>query len=71
MMAGAGIVELIASLKSIREGIIPPTTTYENRDPDCDLNYIPNHAQSIAVNTVLSNSFGFGGQNASIVVRGM
>jgi 3-oxoacyl-[acyl-carrier-protein] synthase II len=71
MMAGAGIVELIASLKSIREGIIPPTINYENRDPDCDLNYIPNHAQRIAVNTVLSNSFGFGGQNASIVVRGM
>jgi len=69
MMAAAGIVELIASLKGIREGIVPPTINYENPDPDCDLNYVPNQAQRVAVKTVLSNSFGFGGQNASIVVR--
>jgi 3-oxoacyl-[acyl-carrier-protein] synthase II len=68
MMAAAGIVELIASLKSIREGIIPPTINYENPDPGCDLNYVPNHAQRVSVRTVLSSSFGFGGQNASIVV---
>jgi 3-oxoacyl-[acyl-carrier-protein] synthase II len=69
MMAAAGIVELIVSLKSIREGIVPPTINYENRDPECDLNYVPNQAQRVPVKTVLSNSFGFGGQNASIVVR--
>ena len=69
MMAAAGIVELIASLKSIKEGIVPPTINYENPDPECDLNYVPNQAQRTAVKTVLSNSFGFGGQNSSIVVR--
>lgn len=68
MMAAAGIVELIVSLKSIREGIVPPTINYENPDPECDINCVPNQAQRIAVKTVLSNSFRFGGQNASIVV---
>ncbi len=71
MMAAAGIVELITSLKSIREGIIPPTINYENQDPECDLDYVPNQARRISVRTVLSNSFGFGGQNSSIVVRDM
>jgi 3-oxoacyl-[acyl-carrier-protein] synthase II len=69
MMAAAGIVELIASLKCIREGVIPPTINYENPDPECNLNYVPNEAQRISVKTVLSNSFGFGGQNSSIVIR--
>lgn len=71
MMAASGMVELIASLRCIREGSIPPTINYENRDPDCDLDYVPNEARRASVRTVMSNSFGFGGQNASIIVRGI
>jgi 3-oxoacyl-[acyl-carrier-protein] synthase II len=71
MMGAAGIVELIVSLMSIREGILPPTINYENPDPACDLDYVPNEAKRITVKTVLSNSFGFGGQNSSIVIRGV
>jgi 3-oxoacyl-[acyl-carrier-protein] synthase II len=69
MMAAAGVVELIVSLMSIREGIVPPTINLKNPDPECDLDYVPNRARLVPVKTVLSNSFGFGGQNASIVVR--
>lgn len=69
MMAAAGVVELIVSLMIIREGIVPPTINLENPDPECDLDYIPNRARRVPVKTVLSNSFGFGGQNASIVIK--
>ncbi len=69
MIAAAGIIELIASLKAINQSTIPPTINYDEPDPECDLNYVPNHAQHLSINTVMSNSFGFGGQNASIVVR--
>ncbi len=69
MIAAAGAVELIASVLTIREGIIPPTINYENPDPDCDLDYVPNHARKAKVDSVLSNSFGFGGQNVALVVK--
>lgn len=69
MIAAAGIVELIASTKAIREGIIPPTINYQEKDPECDLHYVPNEAQASPVTTVMSNSFGFGGQNACLIVR--
>ena len=52
-----------------RDGILPPTTNLENRDPECDLDYVPNEARRAKVRTVLSNSFGFGGQNASLVLK--
>jgi 3-oxoacyl-[acyl-carrier-protein] synthase II len=67
-IAGAGAIELIISVLSITKGIIPPTINYEVPDPDCDLDYVPNEARECAVETVLSNSFAFGGQNASLVV---
>ena len=69
MIASAGAVELIASVLTIREGIIPPTINYQTPDEACDLDYVPNHARRQKVKTVLSNSFGFGGQNIALIVR--
>jgi len=67
-IASAGAIELIISVLTIHHTIIPPTINYEVPDPDCDLDYVPNEPRAHAVNTVLSNSFAFGGQNASLVV---
>ena len=67
-IAGAGAIELIISVLTIQHGIIPPTSNYHVKDPDCDLDYVPNEKRVCEVNTVLSNSFAFGGQNASLVV---
>jgi 3-oxoacyl-[acyl-carrier-protein] synthase II len=67
-IAGAGAIELIVSVLSITHGIIPPTINYEVPDPSCDLDYVPNQARECKVETVMSNSFAFGGQNASLVV---
>jgi len=67
MWAGAGVVEAIFSLLTINHGIIPPTTNYETPDPECDLDYVPNTARKADVNIALSNSFGFGSTNASII----
>jgi 3-oxoacyl-[acyl-carrier-protein] synthase II len=68
LIAAAGAVELIISVLAMRRGILPPTINYENPDPECDLDYIPNVAREKRVRHVLSNSFGFGGQNVSLVV---
>ena len=67
--AGAGGVEAVASVLTIRDNILPPTINYEFPDPDCDLDYVPNEARPHQVDVVLSNSFGLGGQNASLVLR--
>ena len=69
LIAAAGATELIACLLAIRDGIIPPTINYEEPDPDCDLDYVPNEARQVKVNRALSNSFGFGGQNISLIVE--
>jgi 3-oxoacyl-[acyl-carrier-protein] synthase II len=60
----------VVSVLAIRDGILPPTINLENRDPKCDLDYVPNAARRAKVKAVLSNSFGFGGQNASLVLKG-
>ena len=66
-LGGAGAIEAVACIQSIRNNQIHPTINYETPDPDCDLDYVPNKARSLEVNNVLSNSFGFGGQNACVV----
>jgi 3-oxoacyl-[acyl-carrier-protein] synthase II len=68
LIAAAGVVELINSVMTIRRGVIPPTINYETPDPNCDLDYVPNTAREQRVDHVLSNSFGFGGQNVSLIV---
>ncbi len=69
LIAAAGAVELIVCVLAIRDGKLPPTINYHNPDPDCDLDYVPNEARDCDVVTTLSNSFGFGGQNDTLVVR--
>ena len=69
-LGGAGAIEAVACIQSILNNKIHPTINYETPDPECDLDYVPNVARSLEVNNVLSNSFGFGGQNACIVFSG-
>jgi 3-oxoacyl-[acyl-carrier-protein] synthase II len=65
----AGAVEAVFTVLTVTEGVLPPTINYENHDPECDLDYVPNEAREADVRVAVSNSFGFGGHNASIVVR--
>ena len=68
-LGAAGGIELIATALTIENGVIPPTINYEYPDPECDLDYVPNKARKQKVNVALSNSFGFGGHNATIIIR--
>jgi len=67
LIAAAGATELIICLLVLRDNMLPPTINYETPDPNCDLDYVPNQAREAACTTVLSNSFGFGGQNVTLV----
>ena len=69
LLGAAGAVESIVSVLTIRDGVIPPTINYEEKDPDCDLNYTPNAAVKREVNAVLSDNSGFGGHNTAIVFK--
>jgi len=68
-LGAAGAVEAVFSVLAIKDGVLPPTINYEYPDPECDLDYIPNEARPADVRVAMSNSFGFGGHNASIVVK--
>jgi beta-ketoacyl-acyl-carrier-protein synthase II len=70
-LGASGAVEAVVSILSMRDGVIHPTINYHTPDPACDLDYVPNEAREKPINTVLSNSFGFGGQNACIILRKM
>ena len=67
LLGGAGAVEAIASVLTIRDGTIPPTINYTTPDPECDLDYVPNEAREAEVRYVMSNSFGFGGHNVALI----
>lgn len=69
LLGAAGAVEAIFTVLTIRDGIIPPTINYNTPDPECDLDYVPNVARKADVTTALSNSFGFGGFNATLIFR--
>jgi len=67
-LGASGGIELVLSIKAVQDGVVPPTINLENPDPDCDLDYTPNEPRQRKLNIVMSNSFGFGGHNASIVI---
>ena len=69
LLGAAGSTEAIFTLLSIRDGILPPTINYDEPDPECDLDYVPNVARRQPVNVAMSNAFGFGGTNATLVFR--
>ena len=68
-LGGAGGLEAVVAIQTILEGEIHPTVNYEEPDPECDLDYVPNESRKQTVDTVMSNSFGFGGQNACLILR--
>jgi 3-oxoacyl-[acyl-carrier-protein] synthase II len=68
-LGAAGAVEAMFSVLAVHDGVLPPTINYEDPDPECDLDYIPNESREADVRTAVSNSFGFGGHNATIVIR--
>lgn len=69
LLGAAGGVEFVACCLAIKDNVVPPTINYEYPDPDCDLDYVPNTARNIKVDICMSNSLGFGGHNASLIVR--
>ena len=69
LACAAGAVEAVAAVMTVREGVIPPTINYETPDPDCDLDYVPDKARRQGVDICLSNSFGMGGQNCSLIIK--
>jgi 3-oxoacyl-[acyl-carrier-protein] synthase II len=69
LLGAAGGVEAVFCVLAIRDQVAPPTINYENADPDCDLDYVPNTARKMRIDVTLSNSFGFGGTNGTLVFR--
>ena len=69
MLGAAGGVEAIFSVLALQNGVLPPTINYDNPDPECTLDYVPNVAREKSIRVVMSNSFGFGGTNATLVFK--
>jgi 3-oxoacyl-[acyl-carrier-protein] synthase II len=68
LLGASGGVELIACVMALRGGVLPPTINLDTPDPECDLDYVPNTAREVRVDHIMSNSFGFGGHNASLLI---
>ncbi len=69
LLGGAGAVEAIFCALALTNGVLPPTINYEHPDPECDLDYVPNEARSVSIDIAMSNSFGFGGHNACLILK--
>jgi 3-oxoacyl-[acyl-carrier-protein] synthase II len=69
LLGAAGVVEAVFSLLAIRDQVAPPTINYDTPDPDCDLDFVPNTARQMRIDVAMSNSFGFGGTNGTLVFR--
>jgi len=69
LLGAAGGIEAVFTALAVREGIAPPTINLVNQDPQCDLDYVPNEARRMPIKVAVSNSFGFGGTNGSLVFR--
>jgi 3-oxoacyl-[acyl-carrier-protein] synthase II len=69
LLGAGGGIEAIACIQAIKNGVLPPTINYENPDPECDLDYVPNVARQVPISTAMSNSFGFGGHNATLIFQ--
>ncbi|MCC2639351.1 MAG: 3-oxoacyl-ACP synthase [Moraxellaceae bacterium] len=69
LLGAAGAIEAIFSILAIRDGVAPPTINLDNPDPGCTLDYVPHQARSMKIDVALSNSFGFGGTNGSLIFR--
>mgnify|MGYP002821481829 FL=1 len=69
LLGAAGAIETISCILSIKNSYIPPTINYSNPDPECDLNYTPNKSIDTSVDYAMSNTFGFGGHNATIILK--
>jgi 3-oxoacyl-[acyl-carrier-protein] synthase II len=69
LLGATGALEVIACVRAIRDGVIPPTMNLDEPDPECDLDYVPHTAREVPVRTALTNSFGFGGHNATLILR--
>jgi 3-oxoacyl-[acyl-carrier-protein] synthase II len=69
LLGAAGVAEAIFSILAIRDNVLPPTINLHDPDPECDLDYVPNEARDAKVDVVISNSFGFGGTNGSLIFR--
>ncbi|PID34006.1 MAG: beta-ketoacyl-ACP synthase II, partial [Thiotrichales bacterium] len=71
LLGAAGGIEAVFSVLAIRDQVLPPTINLDNQDPECDLDYVPNVARETAVNVTMSNSFGFGGTNGTLIFKKM
>jgi 3-oxoacyl-[acyl-carrier-protein] synthase II len=69
LLGAAAAVEMAACVMAMRDSLLPPTINLENADPECDLDYVPNTAREKKVKVAISNSFGFGGHNSSVVIK--
>lgn len=69
MLGAAGSIEVMVAALAVRDGVLPPTINYTTPDPECDLDYVPNQARKVSIGAAISNSFGFGGHNATVAVK--